>query len=63
MVQTEHHPQFSTATILEWKPLLTDNRHKEILLDSFRFVVKEQRVIVNSFVIMNNHIHLMNLPF
>jgi REP element-mobilizing transposase RayT len=59
MVQTEHHPQFFTATILEWKPLLADHTCKEILLDSLRFLVKEQRVIVNSFVIMNNHMHLI----
>ena len=59
MISTEHHPQFFTATILEWKPLLADNKYKEILLNSLRFLVKEQRVIVNSFVIMSNHIHLI----
>ncbi len=59
MIQTEHHPQFFTATILEWKHLLSDDTYKEIIAGSLRFLVKEQRVIVNNFVIMNNHIHLI----
>ena len=59
MIQTEHHPQFFTATILEWKHLLSDDTYKEIIVGSLRFLVKEQRVIVNNFVIMNNHIHLI----
>lgn len=59
MVQTEQHPQFFTATILEWKHLLSEDNYKEILLDSLRFLAREKRVVVNSFVIMSNHIHLI----
>lgn len=56
---TEHHPQFFTATILEWKHLLRNDQYKEIILDSLQFLVKEKRAVVNSFVIMSNHIHLI----
>lgn len=59
MTQTEHHPQFFTATILEWKHLLKEDKYKIIILDSLRFLVKERRVIVNNFVIMSNHIHVI----
>ena len=59
MIQTEHHPQFFTATILEWKHLLAYDTYKEIIVSSLCFLVKEQRVIVNNFVIMSNHIHLI----
>lgn len=59
MIRTEYHPQFFTATILDWKPLLADDRYKQILLSSLSFLVKEQRVVINSFVIMSNHIHLI----
>ncbi|MBY0477268.1 MAG: hypothetical protein K2Q24_06455 [Chitinophagaceae bacterium] len=54
MIQTDQHPQFFTATILEWKHLLKEDKYKDIILESLRFLVKEQRVIVNSFVIMSN---------
>ena len=56
---TEHHPQFFTATILEWKHLLKEDKYKDIILDSLRFLVKEKRVVVNSFVLISNHIHLI----
>lgn len=59
MIQTEHHPQFFTATVLEWKPLLANDHYKKIILESLRFLVNEKRVVVNSFVIMSNHIHLI----
>ncbi|MBX9785037.1 MAG: transposase [Chitinophagaceae bacterium] len=59
MLTTEHHPQFFTATILEWKPLLAEDKYQNIILDSLRFLVSEQRVKVNSFVIMSNHIHII----
>lgn len=56
------YPQFYTATILEWKHLLLDNQHKEIIIDSLKFLVAEKRIILNAFVIMNNHIHLIWQP-
>lgn len=59
MIQTEQHPQFFTATILEWKHLLSEDNYKGILLDSLRFLAREKRVVITSFVIMGNHIHLI----
>ena len=56
---TEYHPQFFTATILEWKHLLTEDKYKDIIIESLRFLVKEKRVIIYAFVIMPNHIHLI----
>jgi putative transposase len=53
------HPQFFTATILEWKPLLKQDKYKDIIIDSLRFLVNNRRVIINGFVIMPNHIHLI----
>ena len=58
----EHWPQFYTATIYEWKPLLADDKHKDIIVDSLKFLVKEKRIILNAFIIMNNHIHLIWQP-
>ncbi len=55
---TGYYPQFFTATILEWKPLLKQDKYKDIIIDSLRFLVQQNRVKVCSFVIMSNHIHL-----
>ncbi|HYG37423.1 MAG TPA: transposase [Cytophagales bacterium] len=55
----DHHAQFFTATILEWKKLLKPDKYKNIIVDSLKFLVKEERVKVYAFVIMPNHIHLI----
>ena len=55
----DHHPQFFTATILEWKHLLTEDSFKDIVIDSFRFLKNEGNIVIYGFVIMPNHIHLL----
>jgi putative transposase len=53
------YPQFFTATNLEWKRLLKPNKYKDIVISSMRFLVKDKRVKIFAFVIMENHIHLI----
>ncbi|MBK8982902.1 MAG: transposase [Ignavibacteria bacterium] len=48
---------FFTATNLEWKHLLKNDKYKDILIESFKFIVKERRVRIFAFVIMPNHFH------
>jgi REP element-mobilizing transposase RayT len=55
----DHFPQFFTATILEWKHLLRSDANKKIITDSLSFLVQQKRVVVYSFVIMPNHLHLI----
>lgn len=50
---------FTTATILEWKHLLKKDAMKDIIINSFRFLVQERRVTIFDFVIMPNHIHVI----
>ena len=50
---------FYTATCLEWKPLLDEDYHKKIILDSLKFFVENKVCLVYGFVIMPNHIHLI----
>ena len=59
---SENWSQFYTATIHEWKPLLQDTACKEIIVESLQFMVKEKRIALYAFVIMNNHIHLIWQP-
>lgn len=50
---------FTTATILNWIPLLERNDFKDIVIDSLRFAVMNKRALVYAFVIMNNHFHVV----
>jgi putative transposase len=58
----EYWPQFFTATILEWKPLLQQDKYKDEIIKSLQFLVKKKRIRLYAFVIMNNHIHLIWQP-
>lgn len=56
---SDYYPGFFTATILEWKKLLQPDKLKDVIIHSLRFLVRENRVRVYAFVIMDNHIHII----
>jgi putative transposase len=51
-------PQFYTATLLEWKPLLKHDKHKNVVIETLCFLVNDKRISLYAFVIMSNHICL-----
>ena len=51
--------QFSTITCLNWIDVLKNEREKDIVIQSLSFLTKERRVMIFSFVIMSNHLHLV----
>ena len=53
------YPQFFTATNLGWKKLLEPDKYKDIVISSLRFLVTNKRAKIFSFVIMENHIHMI----
>ncbi|MFN2458219.1 MAG: transposase [Chitinophagaceae bacterium] len=59
MMLTESYPVFFTATILEWKPLLKQDKYKDIIIDSLSYLVKDKRILLYAFVIMSNHLHVI----
>ena len=58
-INFDNHPQFFTATILEWRHLLKEDVYKDIIIDSLLFLKNENSIKVYGFVIMPNHIHLI----
>ena len=59
MLFSEYYPDYFTATILEWKPLLKQDKYKDLIISSLEFLVKEKRIKVYAFAIMSNHIHVI----
>lgn len=59
MKQPDNCAEFITTTCLEWKPALQNDRYKEVVIESMRFLVHNKRVIVYAFVIMHNHFHMI----
>jgi putative transposase len=58
-INFDYHPQFFTATILEWKHLLSDDEFKDIITKSLKFLSDEGSIVVYAFVIMPNHFHMI----
>ncbi|WP_419788760.1 transposase [Mucilaginibacter sp. X4EP1] len=58
-INFDYHPQFFTATILEWKHLLKEDVFKGIVINSLQFLKNEKSIEIYGFVIMPNHIHLI----
>jgi len=53
------HPHFITLTVLHWIPLFTNPQSVEILFESFKFLQKEDNLKIYSYVILENHLHLL----
>ncbi len=59
MLFSEYYPDYFTATILEWKHLLKQDKYKDVIISSLEFLVKENRIKIFAFAIMTNHIHII----
>jgi REP element-mobilizing transposase RayT len=46
-------------TVCGWIDLFTRKLYKDILVDSFKYCQKEKGLILNAYVIMSNHLHLI----
>jgi len=56
----EHtHPHFVTCTVLNWLPIFTRKESVDILLDSLKYLQKEEDLKLYAYVILENHIHLV----
>jgi putative transposase len=66
MTRTRYHfipgdpaPYFITATTVKWLPLFNCPEIVLIILDSLKFLVNQQRLILHAYVIMENHLHIV----
>jgi REP element-mobilizing transposase RayT len=50
---------FFTATINSWQRLLFNDEIKELLVESMKWLVDNNKAAIHAFVIMPNHIHLV----
>ena len=55
--QSELH--FLTLTIIDWVDVFTRPIYRDIIIDSLKYCQFEKGLILNAYVIMSNHIHLI----
>jgi len=50
---------FVTFSVIGWIDVFTRIVYKEILLETFRYCVKQKGLIIYGYVIMSNHVHMI----
>jgi REP element-mobilizing transposase RayT len=50
-------PHFVTCTIVAWLPIFTRPEAAQIVLDSWRFLQDQGRIVLLGYVILENHLH------
>ena len=53
------HPHFLTCTILNWLPIFTRKESVQIIVDSLKYLQKEENLKLYAYVILENHLHLV----
>ncbi len=59
IIRDQHAPHFLTFTVVGWIDLFTRKEYKDIICDSLSFCRQNKGLILNAFVIMSNHMHLV----
>ena len=50
---------FLTLTVVKWIDIFTRVDYRNVIIDSLNYCIKEKGLVLNSWVIMSNHIHLI----
>jgi len=53
------YPHFLTCTIVNWLPLFSSPPIADIVLESWRFLQNQGRIVLYAYVIMENYVHLI----
>jgi REP element-mobilizing transposase RayT len=53
------NPHFVTCTILHWLPIFTRQESVDIILNSLKFLQKQDSLRLHAYVILENHLHIV----
>ena len=59
VIRDQFATHFLTFTVCGWIDLFTRKVYRDIVLDALRFAQNQGQLILNAYVIMSNHIHLI----
>jgi REP element-mobilizing transposase RayT len=59
VIRDQFATHFLTFTISGWIDLFTRKVYRDIVIDALRFAQKNEQLILNAYVIMSNHLHLI----
>ena len=50
---------FITFAVVGWVDVFTRNEYRNIMIDSFNYCIKKKGLVINAWVIMTNHVHMI----
>lgn len=59
VIRDQALPHFLTATVVDWVDVFSRKNYRDSVIESLDFCIKNKRMILYSYVIMSNHIHLI----
>ena len=54
------YPHFITFAVINWIDALSRPAYKDIIVESLKYCQQEKGLIINGWIIMNNHVHLIS---
>ncbi|WP_064198267.1 MULTISPECIES: REP-associated tyrosine transposase [Emticicia] len=58
-IRDQRLPHFMTFTVVDWVDVFSRKNYRDLILESFDYCRKEKGIILNAYVIMSNHIHVV----
>ena len=58
-IQNQQGLYFITPTVIQWVDVFSRREYRDIIVDSLNYCIREKGLVVNSWVIMSNHLHLV----
>ena len=59
VIRDQSLPHFLTATIVDWVDVFSRKNYRDTVIECLDFCIKNKGMILFSYVIMSNHIHLI----
>ena len=59
VIRDQSLPHFLTATIVDWVDDFSRKNYRDVVIACFDFCIKNKGMILYSYVIMSNHIHMI----
>ena len=59
VIRDQSLPHFLTVTIVDWVYVFSRKNYRDVVIDCFDFCINNKGMILYSFVIMSNHIHMI----
>jgi REP element-mobilizing transposase RayT len=59
VIRDQNLPHFLTITIVDWIDVFSRKIYRDCVIECFDYCIKNKRMILYSYVIMSNHIHMI----